>query len=213
MNKEQRLAWAEEYVKKVCTDLSLPVPNVVEREGKLVGMQLNVHLTDSEIHSMTSVTKLPWPELRLSHKALTEYDDKQLRFQLVLAFMANRNVKSHERWMSWVCMVLVVPIAAGVFFKLIWLTVISVIVAVATVTLSALQYSGSQRRNGLLSVVRYTREPDALFRFLENPGSPPLWVPDFFRRKDEQTNRRDGEYFRSILAAEGILGDSRECKR
>jgi hypothetical protein len=207
MNKEQRLAWAEEYVKKVCTDLSLPVPKVVERDSKLVGMQLNVHLTDSEIHSMASVTKLPWPELRLSSKALTEFDDEQLRFQLVFALIVNRNVNLQARWMSWACMVLVIPIALGVFFKLIWLTVLSIIVALVAIALLSWRQSFSQRRKSLLSVVQYTREPNALFRFLEDPGSPPpLWVPDFFRRQEEQVNRRDGEYFRSLLQREGIYG-------
>jgi hypothetical protein len=214
MDKEQRLAWATEYVKKVCTNLSLPVPKVVERETTLIGMQLNVHLTDTEIHSMTSVTKLPWPELRLSSTALSEYDDEQLRFQLVFALIVNRNANIQERWISWACMVLAVPLVAGIFFKLIWLTVLSIIIAIVAIALFSWRQSFSQRLKSLLSTVQYTREPNSLFRFLEDPGPPPpLWVPDFFRRKDQQTNRRDVEYFRSILAAEGILGDSRECER
>ncbi len=204
MNKGQRLAWADECVRKVCTDLSLPTPRVVERESKLAGMQLNVHITDSEIHSMTSATKLPWPELRLSNKALTEYDDDQLRFHLVLALISNKNAKSQERWMSWACMVMVVPIAAGIFFKVTWLAVISTILAVVTIAIVAWRQSVSQRRTGLLTVVRYTREPNALYRFLENPEAPPLWVPDFFRKRDERSMRRDSDHLRSVLEREGI---------
>lgn len=188
---EERLTWLTPFVSELSSHLRLDVPRVVQRDSKIAGMSFDVFLTSHDVKSVFSAKQLATPELRLSTKALTEFADSDLRFEIALAMFIKSRMRKVQSGMTVASFLLAIPIIACVVMGRTWLAVVVAIAGLVGSGLIMGAMTGHLRRQSLMQAAMYVGEPTALLKFLQKPKTTPVWFPQFMKNMEEKRLQRE----------------------
>lgn len=189
-----RQVWVREQAQEFCDKLRMKLPKVVEKETVLLGMRPPVHLAVVDIAGFAKAQPLPFPELRVSPAALSELDDRRLRFHVALALTANGQMtprpSARESGITWASALLGAVAVIATWNRLLdaWLgySIAAAIIVAGTVVVMWPNFQS--RRNLYLKAAKLAGDPETAIEILSRPTNEPVWVPRWFHAKSRSMN-------------------------
>jgi hypothetical protein len=188
---EDRQAWIAAEAAQIAEKLGYPLPKIVFREDKLMGLAMSMYIATSEFTGGLNTRQLPQPELRISPSYLEEKSEGELRYRLAGALIAgdpNRRKSEKRRrdigaWiLAFICLGIgaagwfltsSVPVTGSVFF-------VSLIAGSVLMTKRILK----DRTELPLKAIELTGEAEAALALMQgNRDSSIPWIPSFLKKR------------------------------